>query len=136
MTTPAACARELTQRRHGPHDDRATADAAALAAETIRYLAYATSRDGLTTPATVYALTGDLSAAAARLPQVLAQITGWLCHQASAGLIADDHHRPARQVADEAAATLIVAARHAGDLARTLAAAQNLAATLHPADPG
>lgn len=136
MTTPAAYARDLDSRRHGPHDDRSTADAAALAAETIRYLAYATSHGGLTTPATIYAMTGDLSAAAARLPQVLAQITSWLTDQARTGQITDDHRRPARQLTDDTAAALALAARHATDLARALAAAQNLTSTLHPAGPG
>ncbi|MGH3269025.1 MAG: hypothetical protein ACRDN1_08170, partial [Trebonia sp.] len=71
MTDPGQYARELCERVHGPHDDQATAGAADLAAETIRYLSYAAAHGGFTNPATVYAVAGDLSAVAGRLPQLL-----------------------------------------------------------------
>jgi len=132
---PAAYAAGLSAARHGPHDDAGTAGAACLAAETIRYLCYATSHGGITSPATVCAVTGELSAAAFRLTQVLAQLSDWLQAQASAGRIGDDHGRTAGEVTDEASTALMLAARHAGDLAGALAAAQNLAGTLHPAAP-
>jgi hypothetical protein len=135
VTTPTAYVLDLAGRRHGPHDDHTTAGAAALAAETIRYLAYATSHGGLTTPATVYTLTAELSAAAARIPQVLAQINGWLTDQARTGQLADDQHRPAAQITGDATTALVHAARHANDLARALAAVQNLTSTLHTTEP-
>jgi hypothetical protein len=137
MTSPAAeYARDLSGRRHGPHDDRSTADAAALAAETIRYLAYATTHGGLTSPATISTLTGELSAAAARLPQVLVQVADWLDSEARDGRIGDDHHRPVPDITRQARAALELAARHARRLAAALGAAQNLTAALHPAGPG
>ena len=62
--TPAAIsgqlARQLAATVHGPYD--ATANAAALAAEAIRYLNYATPRGGITEPATLYSVTAELSA--------------------------------------------------------------------------
>jgi hypothetical protein len=132
MTSPAQYARDLSGRRHGPHDDRTTAEVAALTAETIRYLNYAATC-GLTSPATICIMTGELSAAAARLPQLLARLTGWLEAQASTGRIADDQHRPVTGITGQARAALELAARHAADLAAALAAVQNLTATLHPA---
>jgi hypothetical protein len=135
VTTPAAHALDLAAQRHGPHDDHSTAGAAALAAETIRFLAHATSHGGLTTPNTVYTLAAELSAAAARLPQVLAQVNTWLTDQARTGQLTDDQHRSARQITDEATTALVHAARHANDLARTLAAVQSLTSTLRAAQP-
>jgi hypothetical protein len=135
MTSPARYARELTGQRHGPHDDTTTAGTAALTAETIRYLNYAATHGGLTSPATICTLTGELSAAASRLPQLLTRLAGWLDTQASTGAIADDHHRPAPDITGQARAALELAARHAASLAAALAAAQNLTATLHPAAP-
>ena len=132
---PAEYAAGLSAHRHGPHDDDTTSGAACLAAETIRYLCYATSHGGIATPSTVSAVTGELSAAACRLTQVLAQLAGWLDAQARAGRLGDDHHRPAAQVTADASTALMLAARHAADLAAALAAAQNLTGTLHPAAP-
>jgi hypothetical protein len=47
VTDPGQYARELRERAHGPHDDQATAGAVGLAAETIRYLGYAITHDGV-----------------------------------------------------------------------------------------
>jgi hypothetical protein len=135
MTSPARCTRDLTGQRHGPYDDTATAEAAALTAETIRYLNYAAANSGLTSPATICTLTGELSVAAARLPQLLTALTGWPGTRASTGRIADDQHRPVAGITSQARAALELAARHAHGLAAALAAAQNLTATLHPASP-
>lgn len=133
MTDPGRCARELAGRVHGPHDDQATAGAAGLAAETIRYLCYAAAHGGVTEPATVYAVVGDLSAAAFRLPQLLAQLAGWIAGGADAGRIASD--RPAGQLSGDARAIFGEAAGHAASLAAALADAHNLTATLRAAGP-
>jgi hypothetical protein len=87
VTDPGRYARELAGRVHGPHDDQATAGAAGLAAETIRYLSYAAAHGGFTDPATVDAVVGDLSTAAGRLPQLLIQLAGWIAAGADAGRI-------------------------------------------------
>ena len=128
MTDPGQYAHELSGRVQGPHDDQATAGAAALAAETIRYLSYATTHGGLSDPATVYAVAGDLSAAAFRLPQLLTQLAGWIAAGEAAGRIAGD--RPAARLGSDARAIFGEAADHAASLAAALADAHNLTATL------
>jgi hypothetical protein len=131
MTSPARHTRELTGQRHSPYDDTATIGASALTAGTIRYLSYAATYGGLTSPATICTLTGELSASATRLPQLLTGLAAWLGTRASTGRIADDQHRPVTGITGQARAALKRAARHA----HGLAAAQNLTATLHPAVP-
>ena len=66
----------------------------ALAAEAVRYLNHAAPRGGVTVPATVATVTADLSAAAYRLPQLLAGLGDWLTAEAAAGRVGDDHRRP------------------------------------------
>ena len=128
MTDPGEYARELSGHVHGPHDDQATVGAAGLAAETIRYLCYATTHGGLSEPATVYAVAGDLSAAAGRLPQLLAQLAVWIVGEANAGRLAGD--RPAGRLGRDARAIFGEAAAHAASLAAALAGAHDLTATL------
>lgn len=128
MTDPGRYAHELAVRVHGPHDDQATAGAAGLAAETIRYLCYAAAYCGMTEPGTVYAVVGDLSAAAFRLSQLLTQLAGWIVGEAEAGRIAGD--RPAGQLSGDARAIFGEAAGHAASLAAALAGAHNLTATI------
>jgi hypothetical protein len=63
----------------GPHDAEQTIAAAWLAAETVRYLNYATSSDqGVEFASTLYSVAGALSIAAGRIPQLIAQIRTWL----------------------------------------------------------
>jgi len=123
--TPAAnpeqLARQLADAIHGPYDDTATVGAAALAAEAIRYLNYATPRGGITEPATIYTVTAELSAALYRLPQLMSQLADWLTAETSADRIADDQHRPAWQLTDTTRDILDQAAMHAADLATALA---------------
>jgi hypothetical protein len=137
--TPAAIsgqlARQLAATVHGPYDDTATASAAALAAEAIRYLNYATIRGGITEPATIYTVAAELSAAICRFPQLLSQLAEWLTTETTAGRIADDHRTPAWQLTDTTRDILDRAATHAAALATTLAAAQDLTATLHATSP-
>ena len=67
--TPDQLTSTLTARLHGPHDDEMTAGTARLAAEAIRFLNYATRphAGGLTEPATVPAVMGELSTAVYRI---------------------------------------------------------------------
>jgi hypothetical protein len=133
MTTPGQYAQELSQRASGPHDDQATAQVAGLAAEAIRYLSYAVSHGGITEPATVYAVAGELSTAAYRLPQLLSQISDWLTAEISpGGIVACD--RPAGQVSHDARTIFGEAAGHAASLAAALIDAHNLTAALRTAD--
>jgi hypothetical protein len=134
-TTPAQLARQLAALTNGPYDDTATTGAAALTAEAIRYLNYATTRGGITEPATIYTITTELSCALYRLPQLLSQLADWLTAETTAGRIADDHHRPAWQLTDTTRDILSEAAQHAAALATALNAAQDLTATLHTASP-
>jgi hypothetical protein len=131
-------AAELSARRHGPHDDAGTAGAARLAAEVVRFLDYATMphADGLTEPATIYAITGELSSAVYRLPQLFGQLADWLTGAMNAGHLADDHGRPVHQLTDAARDVLAEAMGHADRLGRALAAAQSLTAGLHLAGGG
>ena len=133
MTDPGQYTRELCERAHGPHDDQATVGAAGLAAETIRYLSYATAHGGLTEPATVYAVVGDLSAAAWRLSQLLTQLAGWIAASADAGRFVGD--RPAGMLGRDARDIFSEAVGHATSLAAALADAHNLTATLREANP-
>jgi hypothetical protein len=132
--TPVHLTACLTGLVHGPYGDADTAAVAGLTAETIRYLNYAVPRGGVTDPATVYAVSGDLTAAAYRLPQLLAALGDWLAAEAAAGRLADDHRRPAAGLADRISAAIRTASDQAGSLAAGLSAVHNLAATLH-ADP-
>lgn len=131
MTDPGGYARELSERAHSPHDDQATVGVVALAAETIRYLSYAATHGGLTEPATVYAVVGDLSTAVYRLPQLLTQLADWIADGADVGRIASD--RPPGQLASDARAIFGEAAGHAASLAADLGSAHNLTATIRAA---
>jgi hypothetical protein len=132
---PAQLAAALAARTHGPYADADTAGAAEATAETIRYLNHAAPRGGVTEPATVVAVAANLATAAYRMPQLLAQLAEWLAAETAAGRVADDHRRPAWQLADATRTLLWEATEHAEHLASALNAAANLTATLHAADP-
>lgn len=138
MTAPDQLTNHLTASLYGPHSDEVTTGAARLAAEAIRFLNYATMAGcgGLTEPATVPAVTGELSVAVYRLPQLFRQLADWLHAEMTAGHLADDHGRPAHLVTDEARTVLAEATSRADHLGRALAAVQSLTATLHAAGGG
>lgn len=73
---------------------------ARTAAEAIRSLNHATlGGDGLGQPADAYAVLGELSLAASRLPQLLGQVGRWLAAALAAGRLAcDDGTDPAGAV--------------------------------------
>ena len=102
--TPDQLTESLTAQLHGPHSDETTAGAARLAAEAIRFLNYATMphSGGLTEPATVPALAGELSTTVYRLPQLFSQLADWLNEAMAAGQLADDYGRPVYRLTDEA----------------------------------
>jgi hypothetical protein len=130
--TPGEFADELPGRLHGPHDDATTIGSARLAGELIRFLNYATRphAGGLTEPAAVYLLTGELVAAFSRLPQLFSQLGDWLTEEMSNGRLHDDHGRPVYRLTDDACTALNQAMTRAYDLARDLMAAQMLTAGL------
>jgi hypothetical protein len=70
------------------------------AAEAIRSLNHATlGGDGLGQPADAYAVLGELSVAASRLPQLLGQVGTWLAAALAAGRLGcDDGTDPAAAV--------------------------------------
>jgi hypothetical protein len=134
--TPAQLTDALTALTHGPYADTDTDTAAGLTAETIRYLNYAAPRGGITEPGTVAGVAAHLATAAYRMPQLLTQLAEWLAAETAEGRIADDHGRPAWQLAEAARALFWEATEHAEHLASALNAARNVTATLHAAAPG
>ena len=119
---------------HGPYADTSTTAAADLAAGSIRYLNYAT-RGGISEPATIAAVTGSLTLAASRLPQLLHAVGQWLVAELAAGRVADDHHRTPAQLTDRIRDTISQASDNADELASALSAVQNLTAALHSTTP-
>jgi hypothetical protein len=134
VMTPGQMASELIGGLDGPHADKHTSATAHLAAETIRYLNYATGPHactGVTEPATVYAVLGGLATAVARLPQIFGQLTGWLDREQATGHLADDCGGPVAVLIDRTRHDLDRAARYAGELAGMLSAAQSATGRLH-----
>lgn len=126
--TPARMAAELAGRTSGPHREDYTTGAADLAAESVRYLNYATgpdASDGLPYPATVYAVAGSLSLAAGRLGQLLANLGGYLNRELAAGRLGQDNGADPASAVGAALHHLSVAAAAAGDLAAALSAVQS-----------
>ena len=120
MMSPDRLRDELTRRLDGPHADEHTTAAADLAAEAVRFLNYATgshSGAGLRYPATVYALTANLAAAAHRMPQLCDQLTRWLESELAAGHLASDDRTPP-DLAVSIAAGQLAESRAAGRPAR------------------
>jgi hypothetical protein len=77
----------------GPHDPDATVAVAWMAAETIRYLNYATRIDeGVQYAAALYTVAGALSLAASRIPQLASQVRAWL--NANSGRLRNDDGAP------------------------------------------
>lgn len=136
--TPGEFADELPGRLHGPHDDANTIGSARLAGELIRFLNYATRphAGGLTEPAAIYLLTGELAAAMCRLPQLFSQLADWLTEEMSNGRLEDDAGRPVDRLTDDACAALNQAMSRAHDLGRDLMDAQVLTAGLRRPDDG
>lgn len=125
--TPDQITSELTARLPGPHGDGHTAAVARLAAEAARFLNYATgprAAEGLTEPATVGRIAGDLAALASRLPQLCSQLGDYLARAFAAGQLADIYGRLPYHVICQARHDLDTAARLATDLRKALEAAQ------------
>jgi hypothetical protein len=107
---------------------------ARTAAGAVRSLNHATlGGDGLEQPADAYGLLGELSQAAAGLPQLLAQVGRWLAAALAAGRLGcDDGTDPAAAVSG--AWLFLSGARNtAAALARDLDCAQQQLAAVHGA---
>ena len=131
-------AAQLPQFAGGPHHDGATIALAQITAEAIRALNHATAagQGGLSEPATVYAVLGQLAAAAHRLPQLCGQLADWLAEENTAGRLSRSTGGLSDAV-DDAVASLDRAGRHATRLGEALDQAQQVAAWLHrPAESG
>jgi hypothetical protein len=103
----------------------ATAALARTAAEAIRGLNQATrDQAGLGQPAVAYDILGALSLAASRLPQLIAQITGYLDRALAAGHLGHDLGEDPAHAIDAAAVFLQDACGSATALAGDLDAAQ------------
>ena len=113
-----------------------TVTLARTAAEAIRGLNHAT-RDhaGLGQPAVAYDILGTLSLAASRLPQLTAQITGYLDRALAAGQLGHDLGEDPAHAVDAAVVFLEDARGSAAALASDLDAAQQQLSLIngHPA---
>ena len=105
---------------------------ARTAAAAVRSLNHATlGGEGLEQPADAYGLLGELSLAAAGLPQLLAQVGRWLAAALAAGRLGcDDGTEPAAAVSGT---RLFLSGAHgmAAALARDLGHAQQQLAAVH-----
>jgi hypothetical protein len=125
--TPGQMTAGITGRLNRPHSDEDTAGAAALAAEVVRYLNYATGAhagDGLTEPATAHAVLGDLAMAAARHGQLAWQIAGFLSGELAAGRLGHDEGADVAAAVSLARVSLALAADTADALSAALSRAQ------------
>jgi hypothetical protein len=114
-----------------------TAALARTAAEAIRGLNWTTSSPaGLDQPSTAYDVTGALSLAASRLPQLITQIAGWLGQALAAGRLGHDRGEDPAPDITAAAAFLGGARLSAATLASDLSQAQRHLALIngHPKD--
>ena len=116
--------------------NRPAADHAATAAEAVRALNHLTlGRRALAEPAELDQLVAELAIMAARLPQLLRQLRGWLeAEQHTGRLRSDDTTHPAR-IVDRAAAELTNAGHAAHDLGRALDNAHQHLAHLAATEP-
>jgi hypothetical protein len=88
----------------GPHSPDYTKQVGNALAEAFHVLNYATlpheGAPGLEYPSDVYSLLGALYTGTERLPQLMAQLTGFLDGQGDSGTLADDRGRaPGTQIA-------------------------------------
>ena len=123
------------------YDELTSDDSVALAraaAEVIRGLNWTTNCDaGLDQPSAAYDVTGALSQAAARLPQLTAQITRYLGHALAAGALGHDRGEDPALDVEGAVIFLDDARLSAAALAGDLDAAQQQLALINgrPATP-
>ena len=121
------------------YDELTSDDSVALAraaAEVIRGLNWTTNCDaGLDQPSAAYDVIGALSQAAARLPQLTAQITRYLGHALAAGALGHDRGEDPALAVEGAVIFLDDARLSAAALAGDLDAAQQQLALIngHPA---
>ena len=122
--------RQATGLDQLPGDD--TVALARTAAEAIRGLNHATrDQAGLGQPAVAYDILGALSLAASRLPQLTAQITGYLDRALAAGRLGHDLGEDPAHAIDAVAVFLEDAQASAAALAGDLDAAQQQLAAVN-----
>jgi hypothetical protein len=131
--SPAQMTRSLAALADSPYRDADTADVAGLAAETVRYLGHVVPDGGVTDPATVTAVAGDLSLMACRLPALVASLGAWLMNESAAGRLTDDQRRPPAEMAAKVVMASSDACQSARELARALNTLIELTEPLHAA---
>jgi hypothetical protein len=113
-------------------DTRQPAALAHAAAEAIRNLNHATRNPaGLGQPSAAYDVTGALSMTAARLPQLITQISAYLNHALAGGRLGHDLGEDPALAVDDAVTFLGDAAMSAAALAGDLDAAQQQLALIN-----
>jgi hypothetical protein len=121
-------------RPDGPHSDTYTTKVSDAFAEAVRVLNHATlTHRGLTDPATVYTVLGDLAAGASGLEQLLGQVRAFLVAEQQAGRLGNDRDPrcdPASVLTD-AQRCLSYAGCAAAALATELGAAQSAVSGLY-----
>ena len=101
--------------------DPTVLDLADRAAQAVRDLNHRTRHaDAFTGPAQLYRLVGDLALLVAGLPQLLAQLEGWLQNEHDAGSVRSDSHADPGPAVSAAADDLAEAGDAARDVARAL----------------
>ena len=114
--------RQVIDLDHASSDD--TVRLARTAAEAVRGLNWLTGHDaGLGQPSAAYDITGALTLAASRLPQLLTQIERWLDDALAAGKLGHDLGEDPANAVDAAAVFLSDARASASALAGDLNAA-------------
>jgi hypothetical protein len=117
---------------------QSAAQAADQAAEAIRALNYATlpheGAPGLEYPGDAYMVIASLKTAVERMPQLFAQLTGWLTEQEAAGKVGHDSGGEAREYVAQVGYWLGAATGEATQLAAALGKAHNTSAGLKAAD--
>ena len=131
--TPQQIAARLPELTGGPHDDATITALAEITAEAIRALNHATfpPAAGLSDPATVNRVVGQLATAAHRLPQLCSQLARWLEQENTAGRLAHDTGTLPRALHDAKASLGVLAASDAAQLAGALDRAQHATAGLY-----
>lgn len=119
-------------RSDGPHSDDYTTEVARACAEFVRVLNYATRLGaGLSTPQTVYTLSGALNGAAFSLPQMLDQVSGFLAREVAVGRIACDDGSDPNRAVEHARRNLRMAAESANALGTALAEVQKATSRMY-----
>lgn len=127
----------------GPHGSEYSRQVAQAASEAVRVLNHATFPDrapGLEWPSDVYDVLGNLSSAAAGMPQLSRQLAAWVANETAAGYVRENasygpHGGDAQTASRSLAGHLTEAAALAARLAEVLSAARRDTAGLESTRP-